>query len=157
MGEVVDVNTLQAEGPSAPYEVDSWDNPRVDEGTVSDGVGLVHEVAEQYRERVPARVVMDTRDVEEGRHSSDFRVTEEGACKTVGVSTTLPLGRKKMEARRRGGTRLTWEDDLGETPTCCGPVRGRFWVESESRGGGGIWEDKGKLPPAWPKGGSCLG
>lgn len=68
MGGVVDVDTLQAEGPSAPYEADSWDNQRVDEGTVLDGAGLVHEVAERYRERVQARVVMDTREVEEGRH-----------------------------------------------------------------------------------------
>jgi hypothetical protein len=105
MGGVVDVDTLQAEGPSAPYEADSWDNQRVDEGTVLDGAGLVREVAERYRERVQARVVMDTREVEEGRHSSDFQVKEEGACKTVGVSTTFPLGRKKNGSKtKRGNT-----------------------------------------------------
>jgi hypothetical protein len=59
-------------------------------------------------------------------------------------------------SKMKRGTRLTWEDDLGETPTGAGPVRGRFCVESESREGGGICDDKGKLLPAWPKGGSCL-
>jgi hypothetical protein len=48
------------------------------------------------------------------------------------------------------GIQLTWED-LGETPTGGALVRGRFCVDSESRGGGGgIWDDKDKLPPAWP-------
>jgi len=148
MDEVVGVDTRQAEGPSAPYEVDSLDNQRVGEGTVLDGVGLVHEVAERYRTAVHARVVTDMREVEERRYSRDFQVKEEGACKRAGVSAAFPFGRRKMEGGGRGGTRLTWEDDLGETPTCCGPVRGRFWVGSESRGGGGICEDKGKLPPA---------
>jgi hypothetical protein len=59
---------------------------------------------------------------------------------------------------RREGLRLTWEEDLGETPTGGALVRGRFCVGSESRGGGGgIWDDRGKLLPVWLKGGSCLG
>lgn len=69
MDEVVGVDIRQGEGPSAPYEVDSWDNQRVGEGTVLDGVGLVHEVAERYREAVHARVVTDMWEVEEGRYS----------------------------------------------------------------------------------------
>ena len=105
MDEEVDVDIRQAEGPSAPYGVDSWDNLRVGEGTVVDGVGLVHEVAERYRETAQAGVVMDTREVEEGRHSRDFQVKEEGACKTVGVSTAFPFGRKKNgSGRKRGNT-----------------------------------------------------
>lgn len=52
-------------------------------------------------------------------------------------------------SRGRAGGLLTWEEDLGETPTVGALVRGRFCVDSESRGGGGgIWDDdKGKLPP----------
>jgi hypothetical protein len=81
MDEVVDVDNRQAEGPSAPYGVDSWDNQRVGDGTVLDGVGLVHEVAERYRETAQARVVTGTREVEEGRHSKDFHVKEEGEAR----------------------------------------------------------------------------
>lgn len=68
MDAVVGVDIRQAEGPSAPYEVGSWDNQRVGEGTVLDGVGLVHEVAERYRMAVHAQVVTDMREVEEGRY-----------------------------------------------------------------------------------------
>jgi hypothetical protein len=67
MDEVVDAGIQQVAGPSAPYG-DSWDNQRVEEGTVVDGAGLVHEVAEQYRERGQAGVVTDRWEAE-GRHS----------------------------------------------------------------------------------------
>lgn len=36
----------------------------------------------------------------------------------------------------RQETILTWED-LGETPIGVVLLRGRFWIDSESRGGGG--------------------
>lgn len=85
-----EVDNRQAEGPSAPCGVDSWDNQTVGEGTVLDGVGLVHEVAERYRETAEARVVTGTREVEEGRHSRDFHVKEEGASKTVKCERGIP-------------------------------------------------------------------
>jgi len=103
MDEVVDVDNRQAAGPSAPYGVDSWDNQRVGEGTVLDGVGVVREEAERYRETAQARVVTDTREVEEGRHSKNFHVKEEGASKTASVSAAFPPGRKKNGSRRERG------------------------------------------------------
>lgn len=57
-------------------------------------------------------------------------------CETVRVSTAVPLVNNNG-SRERGRARLTWEEDLGETPTVGAFVRGRFCVDSESRGGGG--------------------
>jgi hypothetical protein len=101
--DVDDVHNQQAEGPSAPYGVDSWYNQRVGEGTELDGVGLVREVVERYRETGQARVVTDTREVEEGTHSKDFHVEEEGASQTGSVSAAFPLGRKKNGSRKERG------------------------------------------------------
>jgi hypothetical protein len=83
---VVDAGIQQVEDPSEPYGADNWDNQRAGVGTVVGGAGFVHEVAEQYREVAQVGVVTDTLEVG-GRHSKDFRVKEEGACKTVNMRT----------------------------------------------------------------------
>src|SRR6266576_1816821 len=77
--------------------------------------------------------------VEEGQGSM-----QDGECERSGS-----IVRHDNGSRERAGALLTWEEDLGETPTGGALVRGRFCVDSESRGGGGgIWDDdKGKLPP----------
>jgi hypothetical protein len=130
---VVDEDIQRVEGPSEQYE-DSWDNQSVGDIELDD-VGLggaepVRGVVERYRGTAEAEVVKDMREAE-GTHSRRRRkyVTER-------VSAAVPLGRQN-NGSRRGGAQLTWEEDLGETPTVGALGRGRFCVDSESRGGGG--------------------
>lgn len=145
MDGVADEEDIQrVEGPSEQYG-GSWDIQRVG-GTVLGDAEPVRAVAERYRETGDAGVVMDTREAE-GTHS---RVEEgqgsmqDGECEPSGSIVRYDNG-----SRERAGALLTWEEDLGETPTAGAFVRGRFCVDSESRGGGGgIWDGgKGKLPP----------
>jgi hypothetical protein len=141
---VVDEEDIQrVGGPSEPYG-GSWDNQRV-VGTVSGDAEAVHEVAERYRETAGAGVVMDTREAE-GTHS---RAEGEGSMQDGECEHSGSIVRYDNGSRGRAGVLLTWEEDLGETPTGGALVRGRFCVDSDSRGGGGgIWDDdKGKLPP----------
>lgn len=130
MDGVVDEEDIQrVEGPSEQYG-GSWDKQRV-AGTVLDGGEPVREVAERYRETVDAGVVMDTREAE-GTHS---RVEGQGSMQDGEYSGSIV--RYDNGSRGRVGVLLTWEEDLGETPTAGALVRGRFCVDSESRGGGG--------------------
>jgi|SRR6267142_4093505 len=101
MDAVVDAGIQQVEGPSEPYGADNWDNQMAGEGTVVDGAGFVHEVAEQYREAAQVGVVTDTLEAG-GRHSNDFQVKEEGACKTMDMRTAFPL--EKWKQNEEGNT-----------------------------------------------------
>jgi len=144
MDGVVDGEDIQrVEGPSEEYG-GSWDNRRVGDTVLGDAEP-VREVEERYRETADAGAVMDTREAE-GRDSGveGQGSMQDGECERIGSIVRYDNG-----SRERAGGLLTWEEDLGETPTGGTLVRGRFCVGSESRGGGGgIWDDdKGKLPP----------
>ena len=136
-GEVDEEDIQRVGGPSEQYG-GSWDN----RDTVGDAEP-VREVEERYRETGDAGVVMDTREAE-GTHS---RVEEgQGSMQDGKCEHSGSIVRHDNGSRERAGALLTWEEDLGETPTGGALVRGRFCVDSESRGGGGgIWD--GKLPP----------
>ena len=155
MDGVVDEEDIQqVEGPSEQYG-GSWDNRWV-AGTALDDAEPVREAAGRYRETEDVGVVMDTREAE----GTDSGVEEgQGNMQDGERERSGSIVRHDNGSRGRAGALLTWEEDLGETPTAGALVRGRFCVDSESRGGGGgIWDDdKGKLPPGCPKGGSCLG
>lgn len=99
---------------------DSLDMLSVGEGTAPDGAGFVREVGGPYTVMVQEAVESDTSGVE-GRHS------------TRSSAVTFCLGKRE---RRKMGALLTWED-LGETPIGVALLRGRFCIDSESRGGGG--------------------
>jgi hypothetical protein len=131
MDGVADEDIQQVEGPSERYG-DSWHNQRV--GDTVMGGAAVREVVERYRGTAEAEVVKDTREAE-GRHSG---VDDgEGRMRDGERERGGPFGRQNNGSRGRGVGRLTWEEDLGETPTVGALGRGRFGVDSESRGGGG--------------------
>ncbi len=114
---MVDEDTQRVAGPSEEYG-GNWDNPRV-RGTVLDGAEVVREVVERYRKAAEAGVVMDTREAE-GTHSR----VEEGKG---GVhERDGSIVRRSNGSRGRGGALLTWEEDLGETPTAGTLARERF-------------------------------
>ena len=132
MDGVVDEEDIQrVEGPSEQYE-GSWDNQRVG-GTVLGDAEPVREVAERYRETADAGVVMDTKEAE----GTDSRVEGQGSMQDGEYERSGSIVRYDNGSRGRAGGLLTWEEDLGETPTAGALVRGRFCDDSESRGGGG--------------------